>query len=352
MSYSERYSATISGTEYYSHSYPASESGGSIEGSVHWSEDVDIEIYVDTSSFDHSVTKFKRHIDGLTGAVVATEAAQIEERVRGAKAISQSVTSGFFQLIGSEITQQMASLKSKVDSLILKLNDMKSACQRIQQTMQQDYHRITDRYTGIFEELDRELALRIASIDKSAYALNRDASAETQRSFNTTLSTVPTVFIAENSRTQGILTIGTLRSDMNELLQSAMAYLVSEKNTSNALSAMLMANDADDSLTSTLPVAYIATDGSPSTATERIVLPPLPGSLKDDKSIQSKILSQFRERNLNWKLLTSDDRDQIDRFFLPLVSAASTTLQDHDARVGKTIIHLWNADTPEVLSLQ
>jgi hypothetical protein len=35
-----------------------------------------------------------------------------------------------------------------------------------------------------------------------------------------------------------------------------------------------------------------------------------------------------------------------------LVSAASTTLQDHDARVGKTIIHLWNADTPEVLSLQ
>ena len=72
--------------------YPASENGGSWTVSVHWSENVDISIHVDTSSFDNSVSTIKHHIDGLTGAVVATEAAQLEEKVRGANAIGQSVT--------------------------------------------------------------------------------------------------------------------------------------------------------------------------------------------------------------------------------------------------------------------
>src|ERR1039457_81802 len=163
MSYSEHYSETISGTEYVEVYHPASETSSSETVSVHWSEDVNVSIHVDTSSFDHSVSTIKHHIDGLTVAVIATESVQLEEKVRSANAIGQSVTSGFFRLIGSEITQQMVALKSRVDSLFLKLNDMKSACQRIQQNMQQDYHRITDRYSGIFEEMDRELAKRIAS---------------------------------------------------------------------------------------------------------------------------------------------------------------------------------------------
>ena len=128
MSYSEQYSEIISGTVYETVHYPASEDGGSMTVSVHWSEDVNITIHVDTSSFDQSVSTIKHHIDGLTGAVVATEAAQIEERVRSADAIGQSVTSGFFRLIGSEISQQMVAIKSRVDSLFLKLNDMKTAC--------------------------------------------------------------------------------------------------------------------------------------------------------------------------------------------------------------------------------
>jgi hypothetical protein len=102
----------LSGSVPYSASYPASEHGGTISGHANWSEEVTITIQVDTSSFDHSVSTIKHHIDGLTTAVVATEAAQIAERVRSADEIGQSVTSGFFQLIGSEIAQQMVALKS------------------------------------------------------------------------------------------------------------------------------------------------------------------------------------------------------------------------------------------------
>jgi len=348
MSYSEHYSETISGTEYVEVYHPASETSSSETVSVHWSEDVNIVITVDTSSFDNSVSTIKHHIDGLAGAVIATEAGQIEEKARGANAIGQAVTDGFFRLIGSEITQQMAALKSRVDSLFLKLNDMRIACQRIQQNMQRDYHRITDRYSSIFEELDREMATRIASLDEAAYALNRQVSSEDRRGFDSTLSTVPTVFAAENSRAQTVLSAGTLRSRMNELLQCAMAYLASEKRTSNVMSTMLVTGGQDNSATLSLPVAYLASSDMPA---EAIVLPPAPGPLTDDPNMNRRILAQFRERNLSWRPLADDHRAQIERFLFPLVDAIHTPSQGQDARVRQIVLQLWNAHTPEVLPL-
>jgi DNA-binding transcriptional regulator GbsR (MarR family) len=306
---------------------------------------------VDTSSFDNSVSTIKHHIDALTGAVVATEAGQIEEKARAANAVGQAVTDGFFRLIGSEITQQMAALKSRVDSLFLKLNDMKIACQRIQQTMQRDYHRITDRYSSIFEELDREMATRIASLDEAVYALNRQISSEDRRGFDSTLSTVPTIFAAENSRAQTVLSASTLRSRMNELLQCAMAYLASEKRTSNAMSSMLVTGDQDNSATSSLPVAYLAASDSADMLTEAIILPPAPGPLTNDPGMNRKILAQFRERNLSWTPLADDNRAQIERFLFPLVDAIHTSLQGQDARVRQVILQLWKAHAPEVLPL-
>ena len=351
MSYSEHYSETISGTEYVEVYHPASETSSSETVSVHWSEDVNIVITVDTSSFDNSVSTIKHHIDGLAGAVIATEAGQIEEKARGANAIGQAVTDGFFRLIGAEITQQMAALKSRVDSLFLKLNDMRIASQRIQQNMQRDYHRITDRYSSIFEELDREMATRIASLDEAAYALSRQVSSEDRRGFDSTLSTVPTVFAAENSRAQTVLSAGTLRSRMNELLQCAMAYLASEKRTSNAMSTMLVAGGLDDSATSSLPVAYLAAHDSSDMPTEAIVLPPAPGPLTDDPDMNRRILAQFKERNLSWIPLADNSRAQIERFLFPLVDAIHTPSQGQDARVRQVILQLWNLHTPEVLPL-
>ena len=329
MSYSEQYGRTISGTVYEQVYHPATQEGYSETISVNWSEDVNITIHVDTSSFDHSVSTIKHHIDGLTGAVVATEAAQIEERARSADAIGQSVTSGFFRLIGSEIAQQMVALKSRVDSLFLKLNDMKSACRRIQQSMQQDFHRITSRYEAIFEELDRELARRITSLDERTYELVREASLEERRSFDSTLSTVPTIFAGENSQAQSVLLTSALRSRMNSLLQSAMAYLASEKRTSTAVSTMLDAATRDDSETASLPVVYLVASDSSLHLAERIVLPPAPGPLINDPEMMRRILALFKERNLSWNPLPGQSKGQIERFLFPLVDAIHSP-----ARIG------------------
>lgn len=351
MSYGRHYSEPISGTVHVEVYHPASETSSSETISVTWHDRVDITINVDTSSFDQSVTTIKHHIDGLTGAVLATEAAQLAEKVRGANAISQSVTTGFFRLIGSEITQQMVALKSRVDSLFLKLNDMKSACQRIQQNMQQDYHRITDRYSAMFEELDRELTKRIFSLDEATYVLKREVATEDRRSFDSTLSTIPTIFAGENSQAQSVLLAGSLRSRMNSLLQSAMAYLASEKRTSVAVSTMLEAGGRDNSAPASLPVVYLATSDSGVTPTEKIILPPAPEPLTNDPSMNRKILEQFRDQSLSWKPLSGEGKAQIERFLFSLIDALHTPSQNHDSRVRQMILQLWNAHAPESLPL-
>ncbi len=351
MSYTRQYSERIYGTEYVTVHHPASESSSSETISVDWSEDVDIEVFVDTSSFDDGVSTIKHHIDGLTGAVVATEAAQIEEKIRGTNAISQSVTTGFFGLIRSEITQQMAALKSRVDSLFLKMNDMEAACKRIQQNMEQDYHRITDRYTATFEELDRELEMRLAALDRASYAVKRDVATQSRRSFDSTLSTVPTVFGGETSHAQSLLAAGSMRSRMNDLLQCAIAYLVSEKRTSEAVSTMLVSGGREDAAVSSLPVAYLAASDTAATSMARIFLPPAPGFLGDDAETKRDILAQFRERSLPWKPLAGEDRAQIERFLIPLIDTIHTASQDRDARVRRMILNLWSAHTPQTLPL-
>lgn len=351
MSYTEEYSREISGVVHQEVYHPATTEGYTDTISVPWSEDVNISIHVDTSSFDHSVSTIKHHIDGLTVAVVSSEAAQIEERQRSASAIGQSVTSGFFQLIGSEIAQQMVALKSRVDSLFLKLNDMKSACQRIKLNMQQDYHRITDRYEAIFVELDRELARRISSLDEATYALAREASAEERRRFDSTLSTVPTIFAGENSQAQTILLTGALRSRMNGLLQCAVTYLASEKRTSNAVSTMLDAGNRVDSNSVSLPVVYLVANDPSLHPAERIVLPPEPGPLTNDPEMKRKILTLFHGQNLSWKPLPGQTKAQIERFLFPLVDSIHSPSEERDARVRQTILRLWNAHAPECLPL-
>jgi DNA-binding transcriptional regulator GbsR (MarR family) len=346
MSYSRSYSATIHGTAHESVSYPASEKGGSMSVSVPWSEEVDIEILVDTTPFDRSVHTLKQHVDVLTGAVVATEAAQIEQKSHSASRISESVTHGFFQLIQSEITQQMAGLKSRVDSLLLKMNDMKVACLRVQQTMQQDYARIADRYSSIFETLDRETSKRVALLDEAAHSIRSQVSSQVDRCTDSTLSTVATITAAENSHTQSKLLASTIRQQMNLLLQNATAYLAHERQITRNLEAMLMPPASPDSPHQSLPVLYMETDSSAGSV-KRIFCASSEKSPLQHK--EDQLRERFLEKDLPWHPMSSGSRSQIERFFAPLVEGVRGGDQEHDARVREYILRLWRAHVPQTL---
>lgn len=350
MSYQKRYHERLSGTVRGSYSYPASEKGGSSSITLSWSEDVAIDILVDTSSFDNSIASLKNHVDGLTGAVIATEALHVKEKKQSASAIGRSVTKGFFDLIRSEITQQMAGLRSRVDSMILKLNDMKLASLRVKQTMQQDYGRITDRYSSTFEELDRELTTRIATLDESAYAFLREASSQVRRSYDSTLSSVPTVFGREASQAQTTLMTGIMHSRMHSLLQLATAYLVAERKTSQTFGSILSDELIEETTTRSLPVAYLAAD-HPAILIERAIFPSATESPFNNEVLKKTITDQFQAQNRTWKPIRSEDKTQIERFLLPLVDSLQSSSPEHDSRVRQLILRLWAAHRPETLML-
>ena len=77
MSYSRSFSKTIAIHYSGSVSYPASQSGGSVSYSGTAYEDVVVNINVDTDAFDSSVRHCNNSVGALTGAVVATEGAQV-----------------------------------------------------------------------------------------------------------------------------------------------------------------------------------------------------------------------------------------------------------------------------------
>jgi DNA-binding transcriptional regulator GbsR (MarR family) len=345
MSYSRSYSEVISGVEHVSYSYPASEEGGSDTIAVHWSEPVYIDINVDTHPFDSSVHSLKTHVDVLTGSVVAMEVAHVKEKVEGAKRVADCVTDGFFKLIRSEISQQTTALKNRVDSSLLKLNDLRVACRRVQETMQLDYSRITERYSKIFEELDRETKKRISSIDSAAISVRSQVSEQPARAI-CGLCTEATISAAENSAAQIKVTAGAIRAQVHKLLQNATAYLAQERTLTRDVQMMLFDSGSLKAGMTYLPVLYLEADAH-SGVISRSFLPDGPNSPVRRYEVQTREL--FQQRELKWADMDENSRTQVERFLMPLVDGIQGGDREHDARVRQSMMQLWKSSLPQML---
>lgn len=97
-------------------SYPASEHGGSKQATVEGTIPIDITVHVDTNAFDSSISRCNGQIVALTDSVVVMNSAQCEAIAESARNISDHITGGFFSMIKSEISQNMAALFGKITS--------------------------------------------------------------------------------------------------------------------------------------------------------------------------------------------------------------------------------------------
>ena len=116
MSYSRSFTKRIAVHYSGSVSYPASQSGGRVSYSGTQYENVVVNINVDTDSFDSSVKQCNNSVGVLTGAVVATEGAQVLSIKKNAQKIGQTIIDGFFKTVRSEISQQIMELKNQIES--------------------------------------------------------------------------------------------------------------------------------------------------------------------------------------------------------------------------------------------
>jgi hypothetical protein len=349
VSYTRRYSEVVSDSETVSISYPASESGGTVSETVTIRIPVNIEIHVDTNPFDGEVASCEDHLNVLTGAVVATEAAQVAVISQSAAAVSTRITEGFFGLIRSELTQQMTEYRHTAEALVLKLNDMKVAClSRITQ-MERDYARIAERYTNLFDDLDNEIANRITALDGAAFNVHREVSEQSRRVFAGTLSTTATVTGGENTRLQSAIVVGGVRQRANQLLGDAHRYLSSEKRLSRTIRNILTKNAEGDERWRYLPILYRASHASKTGDSEELFIPGGKESPFAAAPLKNRLRDSFRDDTLTWRDLTATDRSQIDTYLNKKVSQLSEGGNAHQLRVCETVIQLWIANQPQVL---
>jgi hypothetical protein len=126
---------------------------------------------VDTTPMADELQSVSNHVKGTTAAVVTMQTAVIAAENDGAGKVCSNVNRGFFTLMRSQISQKIASKQSRVEALLLHLGQQRRQLLGIKANMEREYHRITQRYKKIFDDVNKELQSRITQLDQPVFDL-------------------------------------------------------------------------------------------------------------------------------------------------------------------------------------
>lgn len=285
-------------------SYPASEHGGSIpySGSKTEYAHVIINTRLDNRPVVRSVNSCENHVDGLTASVVATEAAEIKAKRESSKKVAGSIIRGFFGLIRSEISQQMAELKIKTESQLLHLQETAKNCLAKKQQMEKDFYRIAERYGKIFSDLNSELDNRIHELDRPVFVASNSLSSQISKLTDDGASSVYTVFGADQSELQSNLLTSNARKKTFEIINQIKQNLVAQKKVDSVIAENTF-NSSDEKIFF-MPACYLEyADVSSYQNTF------LPFQIAQESLV--KIDNYFANSDVNWKMISDEHKEKL-----------------------------------------
>ena len=337
MSYRRSYTGYVhySGTV----SYPASQNGGSV--SYSGSEPVYITIDVDTNAFDASVGHCNNAVNALTGAVVATEAAQVESKRQASKQIASTIVKGFFDYVGADLSQKIKELSSKCESLFIALMGHKDNCLSKSKQMQDDYNRISKRYSKIFEDLDKETVSRIEVLDKPTFQFAESAQNLVDRNSNTELLGLSTISANENIKLETVLSCSHVKQQASVLLDKANCYLQGTYRLANSVRDMLDDSQAENDIL--LPVMFVESVKNIENKETRIIGTDDSFTPSGD-GVDSTLRSKFMSKDVEWGNMNSNDFDKVISYL-----NAEVQSDQMDDRTLKTMLGLLNGQAIQTI---
>lgn len=337
MSYRRSYTGYVhySGTV----SYPASQNGGSV--SYSGSEPVYITIDVDTNAFDASVGHCNNAVNALTGAVVATEAAQVESKRQASKQIVSTIVKGFFDYVGADLSQKIKELSSKCESLFIALMGHKDNCLSKSKQMQDDYNRISKRYSKIFEDLDKETVSRIEVLDKPTFQFAESAQNLVDRNSNTELLGLSTISANENIKLETVLSCSHVKQQASVLLDKANCYLQGTYRLANSVRDMLDDSQAENDIL--LPVMFVESVKNIENKETRIIGTDDSFTPSGD-AVDSTLRSKFMSKDVEWGNMNSNDFDKVISYL-----NAEVQSDQMDDRTLKTMLGLLNGQAIQTI---
>lgn len=260
MSYSRTYTGSVhySGSKTVRYTYPASEHGGSGSETVYYSGDipVSVDLYVDTSPFDSSVADCSHSVRNLNGAVIAMNSAQVASIAKSANEVSSHVITGFFNMIGSELSQNMAALAAKFKAVFELITTKSTTLKKQQVLMQDDYGRISDRYTKIFQNLDEELEKRIVALDKNVFEISKRIQGEQLHSETSKKVTQFLIGVNEDEIIQQQLIIANAKSRVLKAMDELAENVVQETTYSKKIKKIVAEKACTSGEDNYIPVIY------------------------------------------------------------------------------------------------
>lgn len=335
MSYTRRFTKTV--TIHYSGSvsYPPSENGGTAHYSGTEHETIHFDVTVDTDPFDDAIDHMKEGVDLLTGSVVATEAAQLKAIDSASKQVGDTIVAGFFKTVKSDISQQIAQLKIQCESLLLHLNKLAARCREKQKQMGTDYQRIADRYLKIFNDLSKELENRIYSIDEPVFRTTRQLDSIGSHEGNEEAAATVSLTAGETARVHSVIAANQTKRRALEALDRGKRFLSIQYATDNVIRRCLLPKGESGMLATPYCVMEgMVADGR---TARQIFASPLLGGL-DENTLYNGIDSKGWTRQM-----PSEEAGHISDYFNSSVAQMHAEAKDvHSRRVADMTAHLFN----------
>lgn len=341
MSYSRTFNRTI--TVHYSGSvsYPASQNGGTVSYSGTASKVVSVRVTVDTNPFDRSVQHCNSCVNTLTGAIVATESAQVASIRDKADKVGNAIVSGFFKTVRSEISQQIMELGNRIDATLLHLRELAKNCVDKQRQMEVDYGRISSRYSKIFEELNRELENRIYEIDRPVFAFKQHADSNAGRLLTNDMVGTVAISGAETGKLEAGIGVSVTKRRALNTIQKANRFLQMQKETDDLLSRCKIDDGRDAKYY--VPVCFMETSGSNGRIDRQLYRP----SVVDERN-RMELMESFQSQQ--WQPLEQSKRmERIQDYFNVEAGSYYSPSKSHDERVMRYLSQFINNNSIQTI---
>jgi hypothetical protein len=261
---------------------------------------------VDTEPMAHSIDGVAHHVDGTTAAVVAMQTAVVIAEQRGAEKICNNVNFGFYSLIRSQISQKIATHKSKADAKIMELLQQSASLLAIKGRMEKDYMMFASRYRKLFDGLNKALRARVFELDKpTTNFVLKDLLPMANRTKHLSGSSSTTQ--AESIASGQMISVSNTKYNAMKNISSMQDFIYRSENQKNLIASILTNESVSKPTEKYVPVIISESEGLNVKQSQWMITQPT-FKKKPNSKIESHVYSILS--NLNWQ---DEDQDNISR---------------------------------------